>query len=259
VVCIKQVPESHLAVIDPVKGTLIRDNIQLIINPDDLHALEMALALREKYGGTITALTMGPEYAEEILYEAYAMGVDYGVLICDERFKGSDSLITSKILAAAIQKLGAFNLVLTGMTAIDGNTSHVGFQLSEYMQIPLITQIHKIDIFKDHSIIERRYGHEYQKIKVPLPILLACDGETNKVRYPRLMDINRCFEKPISCLKMEDIGGEEKDYGLIGSPTIVIKTESFSHKREQQVIQGHLHDKVESFIAALKKHDILKF
>ncbi len=136
IVCIKQVPDTDRVRIDKKNGTLVRESISTIINPDDLHALEMALYLKEHYGAEITALTMGPVHAEDVLREAYACGVDKAVLVSDEKFAGSDALATSKILSRAIKHLGDYDVIITGVEAIDGNTSIVPFQISEFAHEP---------------------------------------------------------------------------------------------------------------------------
>lgn len=259
IVCIKQVPKTGNVKIDKATGTLNRKDTENIINPDDLHALELALYLKEQYKSFITVLTMGPENAEDILYEAYAMGVDKCVLLSDERFRGADTYATSLTLSRAIEKLGSYDLILTGMTAIDGNTSHVGYQISEFLNIPLITQINDIEIIEKYAVIKRLYGHEYQKIEVDFPTLLASDKETNKVRFSRFSDINLCFGKKITNMSFEDIGGLENDYGLKGSPSVVLKTEVFTHKRKHKRIKGNLDEKVDKFISILKKQNILKY
>ncbi len=259
IVCIKQVPHTDKASIDPKKGTLIRDSVERMINPDDLNAIEMALTLRERFGGEITCITMGPPHAEDILREAFAYGVDRGVLISDPCFAGSDSLITSMVLSRAIVKLGTFNIIITGVEAIDGNTGSVGYQISEFFKLPLITKIHKIDILDGSAVIERLYGHEYQQIRVDLPVLLSVNKETNRVRIPALAAINAYFDNPIVTLTMADIGGSEKEFGIKGSPTIVINYESFLQKRGQERISGSTQEKVETFVKKLKKHNILRY
>ena len=168
----------------------------------------MALSIRDRYGAAITAVTMGPPHAADVLDEAYALGVDSCVLVSDPAFAGSDSLVTSKTLSRAIRKIGAFDIVITGCEAIDGNTGHVGFQLSEYLGMPLITQVHKFDVADGHAVIERLYGHEYQKIRVEFPLLLAVGKNSNRVRIPRLADIYACFDKKITALSMKDLGGD---------------------------------------------------
>jgi electron transfer flavoprotein beta subunit len=259
IVCIKQVPDTQKALFDPKTGTIDRSRADNIMNPDDLHAIETSLTLKDRFGARVTAVTMGPPQAEDVLCEAYALGVDECVLISDPRFAGSDSLVTGKILSRAISRLGAFDLVITGCEAIDGNTSHVGYQLSEFLGIPLLTQIHAFAIEDGHAVIERLYGHEYQKIKVRLPILISIGKNANRVRIPRLVDIKECPERTISLMTMNDIGGKEDEYGTAGSPTAVIETELFSHRREREVLTGCMDDKVDALVHKLKKQNILRY
>ncbi len=258
-VCIKQVPGSTMVDIDPDTGTLARNTAYNITNPDDMHALEMALSLRERFGGGITVLTMGPSCAEDVLREAYAMGADRAVLITDPCFAGSDSYVTSKILSRSINKLGKFDIVITGVETTDGNTSNVGYQLSEFLGIPHITRIHKIDLKGREAIIERLYGHEYQKISVPLPLLLSVNRNANRVRFPGLAAINACFDRPFTVMTRADIGGKPEEYGLAGSPTVTLKTEVFSQKRGKELMEGTVDEKAEGLITKLKKHDILHY
>jgi len=258
-VTIKQVPDTQKARFDPKTGTIDRSGTESIMNPDDLHALEMALSIKDRFGAVITAITMGPPHAIDVLDEAYALGVDSCVLVSDPAFAGSDSLVTSKTLSSAICKLGALDIVITGCEAIDGNTGHVGFQLSEYLDMPLITQIHKFDVCDGHAVIERLYGHEYQKIKVEFPFLMAIGKNSNRFRIPRLADINACLDKKIITFSMKDLGGTTMEYGSAGSPTVVIETELFSHKRTREVFSGSPGDKADLLVHKLKKHNILRY
>jgi electron transfer flavoprotein beta subunit len=259
IVCIKQVPDTQKEVFDVRTGAIDRNNTVSIMNPDDLHALETALSLKDDCEAHVTAVTMGPPRAEDVLAEAYALGVDRCAHVCDTRFAGSDSLVTSKILARAITFLGRFDLVITGCEAIDGNTAHVGFQLSEFLKVPLLTQIHEFTIEKDCAVVERLYGHEYQKIKVKLPLLLAINKNSNSVRIPRLADIRTSSDKEITLITMEDIEGSEEEYGTAGSPTVVIETELFSHTRGREVLSGNLNEKVEQLVHKLKMHNLLRY
>jgi electron transfer flavoprotein beta subunit len=259
VTCIKQVPDTQKAVFDPKTGAIVRSMTGNIMNPDDLHALETALTLRDDCGGTVTAVTMGPPQASDVLREAYAFGVDRCVLVTDPRFAGSDSIVTSKILSRAISWLRAFDIVITGFEAIDGNTSHVSFQLAEFLSAPLITQIHSMRVAGGHAVIERQYGHEFQKIRVPLPICIAARRGSNSVRIPRLADITACEERDITVLTMEEIGGSVDEYGAAGSPTVVIETETFSHTRGRELLAGTVQEKVDHLVHRLKKHNILRY
>lgn len=259
-ICIKQVPNSDNVKFNWKKGALIRKNIENMLNPDDYHAIELGLQLKERYGGEITVLTLGPQHAEEVLREAYAFSCDKCVLITDPVFAGSDSLITSKILYKTINKLGKFDVILTGFETTDGNTSQVSYQLSEFFAYPHLTQIKSVDVQLEEKIIiaERLYGHEYQKIRSPLPVIIACNRETNVVRYPKLKDIKHAFEKPITIITSNDIDGDTEQYGASGSPTKTIQGEITVHKRKKEVFKGDLDEKVDETIKKLKKYGIIK-
>jgi electron transfer flavoprotein beta subunit len=254
------VPKTDNVQFDWKQGKLIRDKIENMINPDDIHAIEVALQLRDKYEGTITAITMGPPQAEEILREAFALGVDDCVLITDPAFAGSDTLITTRVLERAIRTLGQFDVLLMGFESIDGSTAQVSYQLAEAFNIPHITQHHSItfDPSNNTMLIDRIFGHEFQKIRVSPPLLIATKRNANTVRFPSLKDIKYCFEKPIQKMTIAEIGGKPAEYGLQGSPTITIEGEVVSHTRKHEVLSGSIEEKVENLVQRLKKYEILR-
>lgn len=254
IVCIKQVPNTDNVRFNWKTGSLIRQGVGSIINPDDLHALELALQLRDEYGGNITALSMGPPQAEQVLREAYSLGVDRCILISDKRFAGSDTLVTSKILSRAINAIGGFHFIITGFETLDGNTSQVSYQIAEFLDIPHLTQINDIQKQDDHLIVKRLYGHEYQNIKVSMPVIIAMKRGSNKVRHPRLVDIKHSFQMKIEQMDMSDIGGTEGEYGFQGSPTVTLEGEIFKHKRKQQEFMGSTEEKIDQLVLKLKKY-----
>jgi len=258
VVCVKQVPDTQRATFDASTGSIDRTGTRAIMNPDDAHAVETALSIRDEYGGRITALSMGPPQAADVLRDALALGVDDCVLLSDPRLAGSDSLATSRALSRAIRRIG-YDIVVTGREAIDGNTGHVGYQLSEFIGAPLLTQLHRIQIEGRHLSAERIYGHEYQKIRTPLPVILAVDAAANQVRIPRLADIAAAAEAPITVIGVNEIGGSDDEYGVAGSPTKVLKTELFTHSREGEIIEGGIHEKVERIVQILRTRNILRY
>ncbi|MCP4760781.1 MAG: electron transfer flavoprotein subunit beta/FixA family protein [archaeon] len=258
IVCIKQVPNTDKVNFDWKKGALIRNIDDNIMNPDDYHAIELALQLKEEYQGKISIITMGPPQAEDVLKEAYSLGdVDECILVTDPRFAGSDTHVTTKILNRTIKKIGDFDIIITGFETIDGNTSQVSYQLAEIFDIPHITQSHNVSIENNNAIIERLFGHEYQKVKVKLPILIAVKRGSNTVRHPKLVNIKKSIQKEIKILKMEDIGGNEEEYGIMGSPTITIEGEIISHKRKKQEFEGTPDEKIDQLILKLKKYGFL--
>ena len=146
IVCIKQVPNTTQVKIDPKKGTLIREGVESIVNPEDLIATEAAVQIKEKHGGEITAISMGPPQAKEALQEVLAMGVDKGILLTDKAFAGADTLATSYTLGQCIKTIGKFDLIICGRQAIDGDTAQIGPQVAEFLNIPQITYVKKIRI-----------------------------------------------------------------------------------------------------------------
>ena len=138
VVCIKQVPDTNEVKLDPVTNTLIRDGVPSIINHDDKSGIEAALQLKEKLGGTVTVVCMGPPQADVALREALAMGCDDAILISGREFGGSDTYATSNIIAAGLKKIG-YDLVITGRQAIDGDTAQVGPQIAEKLGVPQVS------------------------------------------------------------------------------------------------------------------------
>ncbi|MGB3841237.1 MAG: electron transfer flavoprotein subunit beta/FixA family protein, partial [Bacteroidales bacterium] len=177
VVLAKQVPDTANVTQDAMKedGTVNRAVLPVIFNPDDLHALEMALSVKDKIKGSeVILLTMGPVRATEIIREALFRGADRGYLLTDRRFAGSDTLATSYALSMAIKKLWPVDLVFTGRQAIDGDTAQVGPQTAEKLGLSQITYAEKLIDIDDSSItIKRRLGRGIEIIKAPLPCLIT--------------------------------------------------------------------------------------
>nr|WP_225624647.1 electron transfer flavoprotein subunit beta/FixA family protein [Thermoanaerobacterium thermosaccharolyticum] len=153
-VLIKQVPDTNEVRIDPVTKTLIREGVPSIINPDDKNALEEAIRIREKVGGKVTVISMGPTQAEVALREALAMGADEAYLLTDRAFAGADTYATAKALSKAIEKF-QYDIVFCGRQAIDGDTAQVGPQIAEQLDIPQVTYVRKVEIEGDKLIVER--------------------------------------------------------------------------------------------------------
>ncbi|MDI6606628.1 MAG: electron transfer flavoprotein subunit beta/FixA family protein, partial [Candidatus Omnitrophota bacterium] len=210
IVCIKQVPETTEVRINPETNTLIREGVKSIINPFDMYAIEEGIRLKEKFGGKVTAITMGPPQAESALREAISMGVDEGILLCDRVFAGSDTWATSYTLSGAIKKIasrdGGFDLIVCGKQASDGDTAQVGPGISMHLDIPQVTYVKKIEkvtfssghcepltqggngeaISKKVMRVERLMEEGYEIIEIPLPALLTVVKEINEPRLPSL-------------------------------------------------------------------------
>lgn len=222
-VCVKQVPDTTEVKIDPVTNTLVRQGVPSIVNPFDKNAVEAALQLREKVGGKVTVISMGPPQAKEALKECLAMGADAAVLVSDRAFGGADTLATSYTLAAALYKLGPFDLILCGKQAIDGDTAQVGPEIAEHLDICLVTYAAKIDVDGETARVEREHEDGYEIIEAKLPVLLTVVKSINEPRYPTIKGMMKANRAEISTLTVKDLPVEEQKIGLKGSPTQVRK------------------------------------
>jgi electron transfer flavoprotein beta subunit len=224
IVCIKQVPDTTNVRINPETNTLVREGVQSIINPFDVYALEEGVRIKEKLGGTVTVITMGPPQAAEALREAISLGADNVSLISDKAFAGADTLATAYTLACAVRKLGGADIILMGRQAIDGDTGQVGPGVAENLGIPHITDIRKIEEIRDGTItVERLLEEGYARLRTTLPVVLTVVKEINVPRLPSLKGKLAAKKAEIPVLKAADIGVDVERVGLNGSPTQVMK------------------------------------
>jgi electron transfer flavoprotein beta subunit len=257
VVLVKQVPDTHNVTSDAMTkdGTMNRAVLSAIFNPEDLNALEMALQFKERYGGEVTVITMGPPKAAEVLRESLYRGADHVVLLTDRKFAGADTLATSYTLKCAIEKLEAFDLVFCGRQAIDGDTAQVGPQTAEKLGIPQITYAESIvELNGEEIVVQRALDRGMELVKCPLPCLLTVVGSANRPRpasarkriayklaatpseYPDILQRWPEFETvealeaylaernlQIPVWSAADLDVEENKLGLDGSPTQVHK------------------------------------
>ncbi len=224
VVCIKQVPDTANVRIDPKTNTLIREGVLSIINPFDAYAIEEAVRLREKLGGKVTALTMGPPQAENALREAISLGVDQGILVSDRAFAGSDTWTTSYTLSMALKKIGDYTVIICGKQASDGDTAQVGPGIAAHLDLPQITYVRKIEtIDAQHIVAERLMEDGFEAIEAPLPCLLTVVKEINEPRLPSLKGKLAAKKAQIVHWKAVDLACEATKLGLDGSPTKVMK------------------------------------
>jgi electron transfer flavoprotein beta subunit len=257
VVLIKQVPDTRnvSGEVMTADGTMNRSALPAIFNPEDLNALEMALSLKEQYGGSVTVLTMGPMQAAEVLREALFRGADRVVLLSDRKFAGADTQATSYTLKCAIEKLGEYNLVFCGRQAIDGDTAQVGPQVAEKLGIPQVTFAEAIISMEgDEIVVRRAFDLGTELVSCQLPCLLTVVGSANRPRppsarkrieykmaatpneFPKLLKIWSEFESEqtlgeylaerklnIDVWTAADLNVDEGELGLAGSPTQVYK------------------------------------
>lgn len=224
VVCIKQVPDTNEVRLDPVTGTLIRDGVPSIINPDDKAGLEAALALKDSMGAEVAVITMGPPQADAVLREAMAMGADSAYLVTDRAFGGADTLATSTTLAAAIKKID-YDFIIAGRQAIDGDTAQVGPQISEHLGIPNVSYAEDIQVEGNTVIVKRQYEDRYHTVKVQMPCLITALGEMNQPRYMTPGGIFDAYrEKEVTVWGRADLEVADETIGLKGSPTKVAQS-----------------------------------
>lgn len=224
VVCVKQVPDTTEVKLDPVKGTLIRDGVPSIINPDDKAALEAALCIREQAGGKVTVVSMGPPQADVALREALAMGADEAILVTDRAFGGADTWATSYTIASAIKKLD-YDLIIAGRQAIDGDTAQVGPQIAQHLGLPQVSYVENIEAVNERSIVLRRqFEDRYHIVEAQLPCLITVLSELNKPRYMSVSGVFDAYrEKKVAKITLADIEDviDKSNIGLGGSPTRV--------------------------------------
>jgi electron transfer flavoprotein beta subunit len=238
VVCIKQVPDTAKVKLDPETNNLRRDGVVSILNPVDEQAIETALQLKAQFGGTVTAVTMGPSQADSILKHAYTLGVDEVLLVSDRAFAGADALATAYTLAKAIESKTKFDLIILGKQSVDGDTGQVGGCIAEYFGFPLVTSVSAIEKASNTSLIVHREGCEQiDVIECPLPGIITVSKSINEPRYPHLGRLFNVESLVIPTVSAQDISANSKKIGQTGSPTIVERCYSPKVDMDKEVIQ----------------------
>lgn len=260
IVPVKQVPDTTEVKIDPKSGNLIREGVQGVINPDDRHALEAALQLKEAHGGRVTVISMGPAQAIDALSEALGMGADAGVLLTDSAFGGADTWATSFTLGRAILKQGEFDLILCGRQASDGDTAQVGPQLAELLDLPQVTSVCGIEAFEAGQCrVLRRIRGGRERVQCPLPALWTVVSELNTPRYPHMERLIRaCRTKTaLTVYNAADINVKTQEVGLLGSLTQVIATFPPKTERKGEILEGDPRTMVRKLMDRLKENKLL--
>lgn len=260
IVCAKQVPDTNEIRIDPKTGTLIRDGVPSILNHDDANALEEALRIKDRHPDTkVTAITMGPPQAYDLLQECLAMGADEGVLITDRAVGGSDTWATSNAISAGIRKIGDYDIIFAGRQAIDGDTAQVGPQIAEKLGLPQVTYVQKFELLEDGKTVrvERALEDGYEIIEMQMPCMITAIKELNVPRHMHIADIMAASEKPVYTWSAADIGVDLNMVGLKASPTNVYR--SFTPKpREKGVLfEGEAEQVACELLAALKEKHVI--
>ncbi|MBL7158132.1 MAG: electron transfer flavoprotein subunit beta/FixA family protein [Candidatus Omnitrophica bacterium] len=253
IVCIKQVPNTTQVRINPETNTLIREGVESVINPFDMYAIEEGIRLKEKLGGKVTVLTMGPPQAEEALKEAISLGCDEAVLLTDRNFAGSDTWATSYVLSQAVKKIGDYHIILCGKQASDGDTAQVGPGISTHLNIPQVTYVKKIEEINDKKArVERMTEEGFEIIETPVPCLFTVVKEINEPRLPSLKGKMRAKKAEIRKMTAEDLNCDFDKIGLDGSPTRVVKIFTPPARKGGEILKGDIQEIVERLAKELK-------
>ncbi|MCR4441297.1 MAG: electron transfer flavoprotein subunit beta/FixA family protein [Peptococcaceae bacterium] len=254
-VCVKHVPHPDYfsrVKLDPKTGTIIRTGIPSVVNPLDRHALEVALSFKDKYGGSVTAVSMGPPPAREALEVALAMGADEAVLLTDRKFAGADSLLTAEILAKGLKEIASFDLVVCGDFAVDGSTGQVPAQLAEYLGYPHLAHVQEIALENGKLKAKTTRETGYAVYQAQLPVVIAVNkhaGVPRNMTVPGIMKAVKYDLKMITADKIRLLAPN----ALEGSPTRVQGMTEVKGGRKALILTGEPADSVKKAIEHLKK------
>ncbi|MCD6229146.1 MAG: electron transfer flavoprotein subunit beta/FixA family protein [Candidatus Omnitrophica bacterium] len=257
IVCIKQVPETTEVKINPETNTLIREGVASIINPFDMYAIEEAVRLKERYSAHTFVITMGPPQAEDALREALSIGIDEAIHISDKAFAGSDTWVTSLVLAKAIERVGDYDLIICGKQASDGDTAQVGPGIATHLNLPQATYVRKISSIDEKNKImrvERLLEDGYEILELFLPALITVVKEINEPRLPSLRGKLRAKKQSIPVWMHTDLGLREEEVGLSGSPTQVVRIFTPPSRSKGEIFEGDPEECVNSLVEKLRIH-----
>ena len=259
VVCMKQVPASTKVDIDPETGAMKRASGDTRTNPYDLFALEAALQIREKVGGTVTALTMGPDHAEAMMRDAYTMGVDEAVVLCDRKFAGADVLATSYTLAQGIALLGGADLIICGKQTTDGDTAQVGPAMAEHMHIPHAAWVSEIvDLTEKAVTVRQDLSSVTQVSEIPCPCLITVDKDMCVPRLPSYRMKKETKGKLVRFVGYDELPDRNLSrFGLVGSPTAVERMFPPPEREKQVYLEGDAAGKAEELYSILTGKKII--
>jgi electron transfer flavoprotein beta subunit len=254
IVCIKQVPGTTKVEIDPESGVLKRDGVESKMNPYDLYAVETALRIKEKLGGTVAVVSMGPPQAEAVIREAYLMGADDGVLLSDRKFAGSDVLATSYTIAQGIRAMGEFDLIICGKQTTDGDTAQVGPAVAEFLNIPHVAWVSALTaITTERIVVEQDLAESYEKVAMTYPCLITVEKGIVQPRLPSYRCKLATAERPVRVMGLPDLTDPVAlRYGMDGSATQVERIFPPEIHREQVVWDGAPEETAEQIFQTLR-------
>ncbi|MGI6744673.1 MAG: Acryloyl-CoA reductase electron transfer subunit gamma [Firmicutes bacterium ADurb.Bin300] len=257
VVCIKQVPATNEAKIDPLTKRIVREGLKAVMNPFDAYAVEEAIRLKEKCGAEVIVISMGPEKAQRCLREAVSLGADRAVLLSDRAFGGSDTWATSYVLSKAIEKIGQVDLVICGKQAVDGDTAQVGPGIAahlDFAQATFVMKVEKVD--RRHIRVQRMRENGYDVCDIKLPAVITVVKDINMPRVPTLKGRLASDEIDIPIWRPEDIKADIEKIGLDGSPTRVVKTQPPKARSRKTIrIEGSPQECAKQLAQRLREED----
>ena len=258
-VCIKQVPGSNNVEVDPVTGVLKRSGIAGKINPYDLYAIETALSLAERFGGTVETLTMGPPQAKAVILEAVCMGTERGTVLTDRKFAGADVLATAYTISQGIRKSGEYDLILCGKQTTDGDTAQVGAEVAEYLGLPNISNVLSVeDCAAGQLTLRANLDSKIVTLTVPMPCLISVDGDINTPRLPSYKVRKALTDAAVNFLTFADFEDQNPDhYGLSGSATQVERIFPPEKSASRQTLEGDAETQTQALFDLLLEKKML--
>ena len=258
-VCTKQVPGSNNVEVDPVTGVLKRSGIPSKCNPYDLYAIESALSLAERFGGTVETLTMGPPQAKAVIQEAVCMGASRGTVLTDRKFAGADVLATAYTISQGIRKCGTYDLIICGKQTTDGDTAQVGAEVAEYLNLPNVSNVLSIDDLTEGKLhVTASLDDKIQSMTVTLPCLVSVDGDINTPRLPSYKIRKALTDDTVNFLTFADFDDQNPDhYGLTGSATQVERIFPPEKVSSKQNIEGDADTQATALFDLLRQKKML--
>lgn len=258
IVCIKQVPGTTNVQIDPEKGTLKREGVEAVINPFDEYAIEEGVRLKERTGGKVTVITMGPPQAESALREAISKGADEAILVGDRAFAGADTWATSYALSTAIKTVPDYSVIICGKQATDGDTAQVGPSVAEMLDIPHVAYVKKVEEINDKFMkVERMMEDGYDLIETPVPCLITVVKEINTPRLASLKGKMNAKKAVIKQLNAQSINADVEKCGLKGSPTQVMKIFTPPQRKGGEKFTGEANVQAQALVNKLKEVSLI--
>ncbi len=258
-VCVKQVPGSNNVEVDPVTGVLKRSGIPSKCNPYDLYAIETALSLAERYGGSVESLTMGPNQAKEVIQETVCMGASRGTVLSDRKFAGADVLATAYTLSQGIRKCGEYDLIICGKQTIDGDTAQVGAEMAEYLGLPNVSNVLSVEDYRDGMLyVTAGLDDKILSLRISLPCLISVEGDINTPRLPSYKIRKTLTDESVSFLSFADFPDQDPNhYGLSGSATQVERIFPPEKVSSKQTLEGDADTQAQALFELLSAKKML--